>query len=177
MDHRQLTMKAFDKFTAKHGAKGSVLDVGCRYTETKMELENRGFAWTGIDISPDKNAEHVIVRGAMEDMPFHDSMFDVVFVCHSLEHCEKPVHALREFKRVLKDWGYVFISLPKGTRKMILEADDDHIFVLNAMQMERLLKYTGLETIDVWEQIEDGTPNNSGESLIIVGQKKQNTGG
>lgn len=178
MDHRQVTMAAFDKFTKKYGvSKGSVLDVGCRYTETKNALEERGFRWSGIDILPDPKAEHVIMRGAMEDMPFQSRMFDVVFVCHSLEHCEKPVHAVREFGRVLKDTGFLFISMPKGTRKMILESDDDHIFVLNEMQIERLLRYTGMDTVEVWEEVDPQQQGSTAESLIVIGKKSRATGG
>lgn len=169
MDHRNLTMLAFDKFVEEHTDVGKrVLDVGCGRMETKFELEKRGFIWLGMDKEP-KDKE--VVEGIMESLPWEPNNIDLVFSCHSFEHTEKPIQTLREFKRVCKPNGYIFISTPLPTRKLVLEMDEDHLFCLNAIQMERLLRYVGIEKVAIWEQLDAGVPGNTSESLITIGRK------
>ena len=80
----------------------------------------------------------------MEDLSiFNGQFFDILFVCHSLEHCETPINAIKEFKRVLKSKGWLFIATPSPCVKQITYGDADHIFVLNAMQWQKILNYVG----------------------------------
>lgn len=102
----------------------------------KPYLESKGLEWSGLDREGSPT-----ITGPMEDMPIPDNTFDLIFCCHALEHCEIIIDALREFKRVLKPNGKFFIATPCPCEHQILKGDYDHIFVLNPMQMVRLIKY------------------------------------
>lgn len=167
--HVDFAMEAFDNFLIerKIDAQGlNVLDVGCRDKVCKPGLEKHSMNWTGVDPFP---ASEDLMRGFMEYMPFiADDSFDVVFACHSFEHCEHPVDALRELRRILKPGGYLFVATPYPCKHHILEADPDHIFVLMPMQMARLLHYTAYEELScsVWPgDIEQN------RTIVSVGRK------
>jgi len=48
----------------------------------------------------------------LQKMPFADNSFDLVICTEVIEHCENPVEALKELKRILKKDGYLIISAP-----------------------------------------------------------------
>jgi len=169
MDHRGVTMIAFDKFIKQQGIKfGNILDIGCGRLETKTELEKRGFQWIGIDKEP---KDRCVTEGFMESIPSGENSYDIIFACHTFEHTEKPIQTLREFKRVCKLNGFIFISTPLPTEKLILKMDEDHLFCLNAWQMERLLRYIGLEKLDIWEEYDPYLNGHTSDSLITIARK------
>src|SRR3990167_3545784 len=110
----------------------TLLDVGCRDHGSKAAFDTMEMLWTGCDVKPD-HPKGSIVECDMTELTFPDESFDFLFVCHSLEHCENPLLALREFRRVVKTGGYVFISLPCPCMHHILQSDNDHIFCFNDM--------------------------------------------
>ena len=52
--------------------------------------------------------------GMLEDIPFEDHMFDVVYVSHVLEHIYNIYIALKECKQVLKEDGCIIFAMPCG---------------------------------------------------------------
>ena len=52
--------------------------------------------------------------GMLEDIPFEDHMFDVVYVSHVLEHIYDIDIAVKECKRVLKEDGCIIFAMPCG---------------------------------------------------------------
>jgi SAM-dependent methyltransferase len=165
-NHRDLVCEEFNKFFLKEKPKGILVDVGCRGTELKQYFTDRGFKWIGVD--RDGNTD--VQTGLMEAMPFPNDFVDVLFCCHAFEHCEEPLEALREFKRVLKPNGFLFLATPSPCEHQILNGDDDHIFVLHPMQMIRLLKYTGWENGKSYIQSED-IPKEQDFNVITICKK------
>ena len=53
-----------------------------------------------------------LVRGDLERLPFRDGTFDGVFACDVLEHVEDDVGALHELRRVCRDDGMLFVTVP-----------------------------------------------------------------
>jgi len=54
-----------------------------------------------------------IHRGNLDaELPFGDQSFDYVTCLEGLEHIENPQQAMREFARVLKPGGHLFVSVP-----------------------------------------------------------------
>ena len=55
----------------------------------------------------------VSVIATAEDLgPFGDESLDFVIANHLLEHLEQPIRALKEFQRVLKPGGVLYMALP-----------------------------------------------------------------
>jgi len=145
--HRDFVMKCFHKFMRKEGThfkKGSkLLDIGCRNDKLKKNLENFGFVWTGQDL---KEGTGVDIVCPMEEMyNIESETYDLIFCCHALEHCEDPINALKEFKRVLKPRGKVFIATPYPCMEQIIEGDKDHLFVLGPMNWDKLMIWVGFK--------------------------------
>lgn len=165
MDHRTLTLEAFDKIELSGG---NLLDVGCRDDDLKEHFFKKDFNWHGCDKFKATNVDECV----MEDLRYGDDFFDVVFVCHSFEHTERPAESLREFRRVLKPGGTLFISTPVHCKHQIINADPDHINVVTAEQMARFCTYTNFKLEDIWiEENESGFVKDN--SLITVCKKEE----
>lgn len=158
-------MQAFDRLA--NMPKGTVLDVGARSFDQKDDWTARGYEWVGTDMVEAPG----IKQCKMEDMScFEDNTFDIVFCCHALEHCERPIDALREMKRVCKDGGVIFVSTPLPCYHHILGADYDHIMVMSNIQMRRWFNYCGIALEHQW--IETNTTGDiKDDSLITIGRK------
>ena len=51
-----------------------------------------------------------------DDLPFRDGMFDFVVASHVLEHFPDPIKAIKEWLRVVRRYGIVFIIFPHKDR-------------------------------------------------------------
>ena len=172
MSHRDYTCSAFNQFWEDHQKlfpeQRTMLDIGCRDAGLRDYFEAKGFTWWGLD----KDDKDGIIVSKMEDMQcVPDESYDLVFSCHSFEHCERPVDALREFQRILKKGGWLFMSTPSPCFHQILGADQDHIFVLGDLQMKRLLLYTGWDRVNSYLQ-SDHTDREQDFNIISIGVKK-----
>ena len=101
----------------------TVLDIGCGngvYTLSLAKLVRRAI---GIDIARDKlrearedaiefKANSIFALANTECLPFRDSCCDVVMIIEALEHIQNPEIALKEAERVLKNQGYLVVSVP-----------------------------------------------------------------
>ena len=65
----------------------------------------------GSDIAVSRRGFRQAVADA-HDLPFRDALFDGVFCIDAFEHLAEPVRAALEFHRVLRDDGFVFLSVP-----------------------------------------------------------------
>lgn len=129
-----------------------VLEIGAGGASFQGYFESKGFKWTGTDING--KSDPAVIEADMASMPqIESNKYDFVFACHCVEHCERVVDALREFMRVLKPGGRLFIATPSPCEKQTLYADDDHIMVLTWMQAKRLLLYTGFAQAEAFVQM------------------------
>jgi SAM-dependent methyltransferase len=66
----------------------------------------------------DKNCEPATVNIVAfgDDLPFKDGTLDYVLSSHVIEHFYDPVKALREWHRVIRPGGYIFIIAPHKDR-------------------------------------------------------------
>lgn len=66
----------------------------------------------------DKNCEPATVNIVAfgDDLPFKDNTLDYVLTSHVIEHFFDPVKALREWHRIIKPGGYIFIIAPHKDR-------------------------------------------------------------
>ena len=65
---------------------------------------------------------HIRKKVDMQDIPFPDDKFDVIYACHILEHIPDDIKAMSELYRVLKNGGSCIILVPlKRSLKETLE--------------------------------------------------------
>ncbi|MHC4956118.1 MAG: class I SAM-dependent methyltransferase [Planctomycetota bacterium] len=94
---------------------------GCAVFDSARRLEEaRGGVAFGCDISPGMLAQsgaeggsppnaHLMAASA-QDLPFADNAFDAVICTAAFHHFPRPLHALKEIRRVLRPGGIVVIT-------------------------------------------------------------------
>lgn len=87
-----------------------VLDAGCgngKYS-ARADSNARSYKIAGLDTFESVRRNFILdyrVCGNVNELPFGDASFDVVYARWLVEHLENPGMALREFHRVLKPGG------------------------------------------------------------------------
>ena len=111
---------------AKEGKK-VVLHVGCGPAiPGKLHQRFTGEEWTEVRLDIDPNVKPDIVASITDMRVVESGAVDAIWSSHNLEHLfahEVPV-CLREFYRVLKPGGFVFITLPDMLEIAKLIAED-----------------------------------------------------
>jgi ubiquinone/menaquinone biosynthesis C-methylase UbiE len=87
-----------------------VLDAGCATGKFsgKRQMDANHFKIAGIDVLPSVSQNSYVdfrICGNVNQLPFADHSFDVIYARWLLEHLEHPSIAFREFHRVLKPGG------------------------------------------------------------------------
>jgi len=92
-----------------HGELGAfrLLDVGCGAKPYLPLFAPYAAEYVGVD--PVENP-HADLVGSVEDLPVADESFDVVLCNQVLEHCDSPVRAVGELRRVTAPGGRVLVS-------------------------------------------------------------------
>jgi len=119
-DERERFWDSFEKsylIPYINSSKGKkVLDAGAGTGRISMKLAKIGAEVTALDISPEmlaklkqKNHNIKIVEGDMEDMPFKDDSFDMIFSSLAIVHLKKVEPFLDECYRILKDNGVLVL--------------------------------------------------------------------
>ncbi len=93
-----------------------ILDAGCGTGVMSNELAKLGKV-IGVDTSEEalKFYKSRGLNGMLSDikeLPFPDKCFDFVIASDVLEHVSDDFAALNELKRVLKDDGYIIVTVP-----------------------------------------------------------------
>ena len=177
ISHLKSTWEEFEDFAKDKNLSGKrVLDVGCRDDKDKEFFEQFGLEWTGTDKNPKEGSKYVI-KAEMEmfgnDNPFLRK-YDIIFVCHSLEHSENPLKALKNIYNLLTQNGWLFISLPCYCKYHILDClDDDHIFVFTKWQILKLLRYIGFKQIKIFNSKKGGYEGTKRYNMIAIGRKNE----
>ncbi|MBS4070982.1 MAG: class I SAM-dependent methyltransferase [Algoriphagus sp.] len=110
---RQSLLKAVD--VLKSEIKGKVVDLGCGVMPYKDYLISSNIdKYIGIDI--DNSSYHGLIKPDLfwdgYNIPMKDSSCDYVIATEFLEHYYNTEHILLEIKRVLKDGGKLFFTVP-----------------------------------------------------------------
>jgi SAM-dependent methyltransferase len=104
---------------AAAGPERLLLDVGCSLGYTLEAAKELGLVGVGVDVS--QTAVDACRRlgfeadvAGLEALPYPEERFSVVVMKHVLEHTSAPLDALREARRVLRQGGVLFISVPNA---------------------------------------------------------------
>jgi len=109
-----------------------------------------------IDFANSKYPHLTFVMADAHQLPFKNKVFDLVICTETLEHLVDPERALLEIKRVLKNNGFVIISMDSGnllfrlvwyfwtkTRGRVWQ--NAHLHNFNAEILEKLILKTGFK--------------------------------
>lgn len=171
MGHRDFAMPVVKEWMEKNNILGTVLELGPgRDRQFRNFFEKRSMRYMGCD--PVLENKEVYRNDKMENLSgYLNDYFDLVFSCHSFEHCERPVDALKGAWQVLKSGGWWFSITPVHSDHHILEADEDHIMVLTPAQLTRLLHYCGFVDVMVWGDRHPSAPEDWDVNIFAVGRK------
>lgn len=95
--------------------RGRVLDVPTGAGAMALRLKKEGFEVFCCDINPvyfsvpDLKLD---IGDLNSKLPYPDSYFDYIICLEGIEHTENPFNAIREFSRILRIGGKLFLSLP-----------------------------------------------------------------
>lgn len=91
----------------------SILDAGCgsgKYARTLLALGYQNIRSIDIvdpnDVAPPPN----YTKASIENIPFDDQSFDVIYANSVIYHCGDQLGAMREFRRLLRPGGKLIIS-------------------------------------------------------------------
>jgi len=84
-----------------------VLDVGCGTKPYRSFFTPYASGYVGVDRVESPYAD---LLGSVEDLPVEASGFEVVLCNQVLEHCDDPVRAVAELRRVTAPGGRVLVS-------------------------------------------------------------------
>jgi SAM-dependent methyltransferase len=128
-----------------------------------VPLQELGVSVSGIEISPHAaeiaRREHDldVHTGTIFDAPYASNSFDVVVMRHVIEHFPSARLALKKVAHLLKPGGVLFITTPnfdsldgKIFGRYWHDLDPPrHLAVFSVTTLDRMLKNTGLETLNI----------------------------
>lgn len=105
--------------TSCNTTKGTkVVDIGCGAGRASKVAADMGAVVKGIDATPQliEHARELLPEadfsvGDIEDLPYGDSEFDVVFAANIIQYAENRIAAMNELKRVCKPGGHIIAGL------------------------------------------------------------------
>lgn len=101
--------KVFDVFLSHCKKEHSIiLDMGCGFKPfSRLFAKNNNYI--GTDMSLNSYADAIADN---HNLPFSDNTFDSIIASETLEHASDEYQLIREIRRVAKNDGVVFLSLP-----------------------------------------------------------------
>ena len=104
---KNLQVALFKKYA--HYLKGKVLDIGCGskpYRKYLLAVHE----YVGMDENREVKPD---VLGAAQNIAFSGEYFDSVICTEVLEHLPEPQIAIQEIRRVLKNGGFLYLTVPQ----------------------------------------------------------------
>jgi SAM-dependent methyltransferase len=118
-----------------------VLDVGCGTKPYRRFIPN--VKYVGIDEFDELNPDFL---GSATEIPFKDSYFDSVLCTDVLEHISDPERAVKEIKRVMKNGGYLYMTVPQ---EWCLHYEPNDYFRFTKYGIRYLLEKNSFEVLTI----------------------------
>ncbi len=141
----------------------NIIDIGCGNGRFLKGLIDKNYKAYGIEL-PSKSAQRAaripglnLKIGNLSEDDFEDNFFDVVTMWHVLEHLSQPRQTLETIQRILKQGGYLVISLPNinsfQSKLFIgrwLHLDTPrHLVFFDASDLTKILQKFGFEIVTI----------------------------
>jgi len=124
-----------------------VLDYGCGAGDYSGFISSRTKNFVGVDINVKKAKERfpgikfVKISAQEKKLPFPNETFDTIIAVNVIEHVRDFDNLLKEFSRVLKIGGKMFITTyDKDFVLHFIHNDPTHVIEWNILDFKRLLK-------------------------------------
>lgn len=169
-DRRLIARNEFKKFYDKlksnfdNGFIPNLLDVGACDGEDISVFREWGISASGLDLNPGID---VVLKGSMENIPTRNNIFDFIYSSHSFEHTTNPIQTIKEFHRVLKPGGFVFMITPFLCDEQLFTCDETHLFVLTLEQQVCLFQKFGFRIVKYYIIKNEGDPEKDVQQILI----------
>lgn len=169
---------SFRSYIHKESESPRVLDIGCGIGEYLATWQALGWQGEGVEINPDVAATvrsrlGIDVHAAnVEELELPEAQFDLITMCHSLEHTHSPRLVLAHVRRWLKPSGRVLVMVPNydsldrrlfGKRWLALEPPR-HLLHFDKRTLVRLFETEGFCV----EQVGASQPDTTIRNLIAA---------
>lgn len=164
------TALAFDMIKLHPGMK--ILDVGCGTGNFSIKLARKGCKVIGIDISEEmldiarkkakqKGLDIEFHNMDIYNLSFQDNSFDAAFSMAAFEFIDRPLTALDEMLRVVKDKGQVLIGTISGDSKW------GELYQSEPIKSNSVFKYAHFKTLENLRKLKPEKLAGSGQCLFI----------
>ena len=149
------------QYVKAHAA--NVLDIGCGNGRFLQELIAENYCGYGIELLS-KSAGRAsripglnLKIGQLCEDDFEEHFFDAVTMWHVIEHLPNPLETLKIIGKILKQGGYLMVSLPNidsfqsrlfGGRWLHLDPPR-HLFFFGPSDMTKILQLFGFEIVTI----------------------------
>ncbi len=153
-DRTRRYVRRWREALAHVGERASVLDIGAGWMPPEvfdLLIGQHRLDYHAFDLDPTTVRELAELMapvglhrenfrsGEVSSLPFEKD-FELVFSSHCLEHSVDIVSTLLEIRRVLRDGGHLFMSVPLG-----FDDSGEHLLFLGPDEWIALLAYTGFD--------------------------------
>ena len=162
-DEKEVMRGTFEKcldLILKHGAKGSLFDVGAATGYFLSLARERGFRGAGVDISAAAAREAqkkglAVEAGTLQTVPHPPTLYDAVTLFDVLEHVPQPGKLISSAVSLLRDGGIIMGSTPDSMsinarlfgRYWHMLFPPEHLVLLNDKSLRLILERAGCEVI------------------------------
>ncbi len=154
--HLSITKRMFDFFWGKYALpqRGRVLDIGCGQGLALELFLEKGLSPVGItlnetDASVCREKGYDVLAMDQSFLEFDDETFDFIWCRHCIEHSVFPYFTLKEFFRVLRAKGYLYVEVPAPDTKCNHQNNRNHYSVVGKSMWISLLQRSGFCVLDV----------------------------
>lgn len=145
-----------------------LLDAGCGSGQFALEMAARGAGVTGVDLSPtmiERARAHGAERGIavewrvgdLTTVPDPDHHYDAIMARASLQFVPNPWPALREFGRVIRPGGRLYVSIPGALSpiyqhrwRRFMQPNEATPNGVLPWELETMLTHLGWSILDQW---------------------------
>jgi len=131
----------------------NILEFGCGAGNNLMHFLKEGANCTGIDYSKigvEIGREYGlnILQGGLEKI---EGIYDIIMMCHVLEHFLDPIETLKQLKLHLKSDGLLYISVPNMENFGLNQIQNSHAYYFVPDNLKFFVNSAGLKNIDFGE--------------------------
>lgn len=166
------------RFFKEYVKEGNFLEIGCATGSLLVQLRDKGFNVTGVEISEfaaktgrEKYGLEIINSSFTNELIGNElplNHFDAIYLGDVLEHFTNPIEALENIYKILKKGGYVFADVPSSLNlissrlafvyyrlsgnKMTMTLPPYHLTEFFPASLRKAFKRAGFEKIIIKQQ-------------------------